>query len=292
MRVGLIGTGTMGNRMGPKILAAGHALIVHDIREQSTAALREAGAEWADGPAAVAETSEVVLTSLPTPAAVEIVALGADGGLLDSIAPGNVFVDLSTSPPTLAREMAAAFEERGIEALDAPLSSGGIFMTVGGDRQVFERCRPLFEAMSDHVSYMGLAGMGQVAKLVRQYVSFSGFFLEAEALLICAKAGGDVRAVAEFLGASVGRSSLHERALNATFQRDFGTTETSSARLDIVAKDLKLAVELAREVGAPAHVGLLTSDILERGQASGWGRHEFWSAVQVLEQMAGRELSA
>ena len=289
MRVGLIGTGNMGNRMGPKILAAGHDLVVHDLRVESATALRGAGAIWADSAAAVAEASEIVFTSLPTPTAIETVTFGP-GGLVQSMTAGDVYVDLSTGPPPLAHKLAAAFKERGIAALDAPLSSGGVFMTVGGDRDTFDRCQPLFASMAD-VTYMGESGMGQVAKLVRQYVSFVGFFVEVEALLICAKAGGDVETVSRFLEASVRRSSLHERALKSVFARDFGTPETSTARLDIVAKDISLAVELARDVGAPAPAGLHTSDILERGLAQGWGRLEFWAAVQTLEQLAGSELS-
>ena len=292
MRVGLIGVGTMGNRMGPKLLAGGHELTVNDVRPEAATTLRESGAAWAESPAALAEASDVVLTSLPTPAIVEQVVLDPQDGVLAHMRPDGVYVDISTSPPSLSAKINAAAAEKGIAALDAPLSSGGIFTTVGGDRQAFERCLPVFEAMNDHVRYVGGPGMGQVAKLVRQYVSFSNFFLEAEALIICAKAGGDVKAVAEFLGESVGRSPFHERALAAVMDRDFGTPESSSAKLDIVAKDLTLAVQLAREVGAPAQVGLAVADMLQRGQAGGWGHNEFWSAVQVIEAMAGQELTA
>ena len=288
MRVGLIGVGTMGGRMGPKLLDGGHTLSVHDINRESTTALCEAGATWADGPSDVAKASEVVLTSLPNPKIVEDVA----SELMGSMAAGSVYVDISTSPPTLARKLADAFAEKGIDFLDAPLSSGGIFTTVGGDRQVFERCQPVFEAMCDHVLYVGATGMGQVAKLVRQTLSFGSFILEAEALLVCAKAGGDIKAVSDFLGASVGRSPFHTRALEGVLKRDFGTPENSQAKLDIVAKDLSLAVDAAREVDAPTHMGAYVAEVLRRGQEQGWGRNEFWSAVQVMEQEAGVELSA
>ncbi|MEE8519326.1 MAG: NAD(P)-dependent oxidoreductase [Dehalococcoidia bacterium] len=288
MRVGLIGVGTMGGRMGPRLLAGGHELTVNDVRPEAATELREAGATWAEDPAGVAKASEVVLTSLPNPAVIEQVA----EELMEAMTPGSVYVDISTSPPALARKLTEAFGKRDIAVLDAPLSSGGVFTTVGGDEDVFERCRPVFEAMCEHVLYVGRTGMGQVTKLVRQHVSFGSFILEAEALLICAKAGGDVKAVAEFLSASVGRSQFHARAMDRVFKRDFGTPENSSAKLDIVAKDLSLAVDAAREVDAPVHMGTYVADVLRRGQDQGWGRNEFWSAVQVLEQEAGCELSA
>ena len=290
MRVGLIGTGNMGNRFGPKILNAGHTLTVNDLDREAATALCEAGAAWADSPAAVARVSDVVLSSLPSPAAVERVALDPENGVVAGLQPGGVYVDVSTSTPTLARLIAEACRQHGVDSLDAPLSSGGVYTTVGGDPAVFERCRPVLEAVSDHVLYMGGTGMGQVAKLVRQYQSFSSFVCEVEALLIAVKAGADLDAVTESLSASVGRSSFGERTISSILRRDFGTPETATATLNIVAKDLSLAVELACQVGAPAQAGLAASDVLQRGLALGWGRHQFWAAVQVLEEMAGVKL--
>jgi len=290
MRVGLIGTGNMGNRIGPKLLKAGHSLLVHNIRREAAAALCQAGAEWIDAPRKLAESAEAVLTSLPEPAIVKEVVLDPVRGLLTAMRAGSAYIDISTSTPWLAQEIDEAANAVGVDAFDAPLSSGGVYIGVGGDRQAFERWRPVLEAAGDHVSYVGGPGMGQALKLVRQYVGFSHFMAEAEALVIAAKAGLDVKATAEFVGASVGGSAFRDRVFGALFARDFGTPGQAPSALDIVAKDLQLAVELARRVHAPASIGLATSDVLQRGQAQGWGRHNFWAAVQVLEQMAGAEL--
>lgn len=290
MRVGLIGTGNMGNRIGPKILRGGHELLVYDVRREAATALCEAGATWSEGPTALAAACEAVLTSLPDPAIVKDVVLDAREGLLTVMKPGSAYIDISTSTPWLAQEIAEAAGAVGVGALDAPLSSGGVYIGVGGDRQVYERCLPVLESAGDHVFYVGGAGMGQAAKLVRQYTGFSIFMAEAEALVIAAKAGLDVGAMADFLGASVGTTPFRERVFSALLSRDFGTPGQAPSALDIVAKDLHLAVELAQKVKAPATIGLATSDILQRGQAQGLGRHNFWSAVQVLEQMAGCEL--
>ncbi len=290
MRLGLIGTGNMGSRIGPKLLQAGHSLTVYDIRREAAAPLCEAGAEWVDGPAKLAEVSEAVLTSLPDPAIVKEVVLDPERGVLRVMKRGSGYIDISTSTPWLAQEIAEAGRAVGVDTLDAPLSSGGVYIGVGGDRRAYDRWRPVLEAAGDHVFYVGGPGMGQTAKLVRQYVGFSTFMAEAEALVIAAKAGLDVETMAEFLGASVGRTAFRDRVLGGLLARDFGVPGQTTSTLDIVSKDLRLAVELAQRVQAPANIGLATSDTLQRGQAQGWGRHNFWAAVQVLEQMAGTEL--
>jgi 3-hydroxyisobutyrate dehydrogenase-like beta-hydroxyacid dehydrogenase len=204
--------------------------------------------------------------------------------------PGSTYVDMSTSTPWLARDIHAAFKQAGLDALDAPLSNGGVFIGVGGDEAAYERCRPVLEAAGEHVFRVGGPGMGQAAKLVRQYVAFSSFMAEAEGLVIAAKAGLDPGKMATFLGQTLGSSPHRERVIGALLQGDFGDPETAASKLDIVAKDLALAVELARRAGSPANVGLAASDVLQRGQAQGWGRLNFWSAVQVIEEMAGAQV--
>ncbi|MBV8085241.1 MAG: NAD(P)-dependent oxidoreductase [Chloroflexi bacterium] len=292
MRVGLIGTGNMGNRFGPKLLQAGHKLLVHDIDRAAAEPLVRAGAEWSGSSAELARSVDVTLTSLPSPAIVEQVVFAPEAGILAGLKSAAVYADASTSTPALAQRIAAACAERGSYGLDAPLSSGGAFTTVGGDRAGFDKALPVFEAIVDRAFYVGPAGMGQAAKLVRQYASFCAFMAEAEAMIIARKAGLDLHALNEFFQASLG-GSLRDRAVESLLadERDFSTSPGSNAKLDIVAKDVSLSVELARQVGAPAGLGLATADLLERGQLQGWGRLNFWAAVQVLEQMAGTALN-
>jgi len=290
MRVGLIGTGNMGNRIGPKVLRGGHALTVYDVRAEAAAALRQAGAQWADSLAQLASSVEVVMTSLPSPSIVEEVVLDRRDGLVTAMAPGSAYIDISTSTPWLAQEIAQELEAVGVDALDAPLSSGGEYIGVGGEDAAFERWRPVLDAMSDHVFHVGGPGTGQAAKLVRQYASFCSFMAEAEALVMAAKAGLNAGAIAGFLGDSVGRTPFRDRVLGSLFARDFGIPGQATATLDIVAKDVNLAVEFARRIQAPAGVGLAVSDTFQRAQAQGWGGQNFWAAVQILEQQAQTEL--
>ncbi len=287
MQLGFIGTGNIGNRFALKLIDAGHDLHVYDIREEATANLREKGAKWAKGPAAVAKVSEVIFSSLPSPAAVERVVFDEKDGLLREIKQGKVYVDMSTSTRKLARRIAEACEATGAHALDSPVTQGGVYATVGGDKETFELCRPLFETISDHVYYVGEAGQGQVAKLVRQYVGFTSFITMAEALTIAANAGADTAFIASFINATTrGGGGLNDRIWPSVFDRDFGDPGTATATLDIVSKDVELAVELAREVGGIAGTGAAASDVLKRGQAQGWGRLQYYSAVQILEKMA------
>ena len=286
MQLGFIGTGNIGNRFALKLIDAGHDLHVYDIREEATANLREKGAKWAKGPAAVAKASEVIFSSLPSPAAVEYVVFNEKDGLLREMKQGKVYVDMSTSTRGLARRIAEACEAVGAHALDSPVTQAGVYATVGGDKEAFERCRSLFETIADHVYYVGEAGQGQVAKLVRQYVGFTSFITTAEALTIAANAGADTPFIASFINATTRGGVFNERSWASVFDRDFGEPGMAVNTLDIVSKDVELAVELAREVGGIAGTGAAASDVLKRGQAQGWGGPQYYSAVQILEKMA------
>ena len=165
---------------------------------------------------------------------------------------GKVYVDMSTSTRGLARRIAEACEAVGARALDSPVTQAGVYATVGGDKEAFDRCRSLFETISDHVYYVGEAGQGQVAKLVRQYVGFTSFITMAEALTIAANAGADTPFIASFINATTRGGVFNERSWASVFDRDFGEPGMAVNTLDIVSKDVELAVELAREVGGIA----------------------------------------
>lgn len=285
MRIAYVGAGNMGARFINRLIDADYEVAVFDPRPEAVAAIAERGGVGASSAHEAAQGAEAVFASLPTPAVVEAVAFD----LIPALPEGGAFVDMSTSPPDLARRIAAACEQRGTSALDAPVSNGGVFVTVGGPREVFERLRPAFEAMCERVLYVGEAGQGQVAKLARQYVSFTGLFTLLEGLLIAAKGGGDVRQVADFIAESVGARGPG-RAMERLYAGDFGDPATSTAKLDIVAKDVALSVALAESVGAPCGTGAEASRILRAAQAEGWGDYECWIAARILEKHAGVEL--
>ncbi len=290
MEVGFVGTGTMGNAMARCLIDAGHRMTVHDLRREAATNLCELGARWADSPCAVAAASEVVFASLPGPAEVQEVVQDPSAGILVGLESGHTYIDLTTNSPAVVRRIADVCRRRGVEMLDAPVSGRPPEMTimVGGDLRTFTRYRPLLDCMARHVFHVGETGAGSVAKLVTQYLGYANFVAAAEGLLIGAKAGVDIRTLAQIVPVSAAASRAFDHLPRAVFNGEF----TSSGTLDIVAKDVTLACELAREVRAPARIGLIVEDVLKRAQAQGWGQRGFPIAVRILEEMAGCELRA
>ena len=290
MQLGFVGTGTMGAPMAGCLIDAGHRLTVYDIRPEATAALCERGARLATNPAAAARESEVVFTSLPGPQAVEATVLEPLTGMLAGMQAGSGYIDMTTNAPAVARRIAEACRARNVDMLDAPVSGRPPSMTVmvGGDEAVFTRYRPLLAAMAGNIFHVGAAGAGCIAKLVTQYLGYTNFIAALEGMLIGAKAGIDLGILAQIVPLSAGASRTFDNIPRSVLSGGF----TAGGTLDIVAKDLSLACDLAREVAAPAHLGLLAHDVFHRAQAQGWGQAGFPVAARILEAMAGRELRA
>jgi 3-hydroxyisobutyrate dehydrogenase-like beta-hydroxyacid dehydrogenase len=290
MRLGFVGTGTMGAPMAGCLIDAGHRLTVYDVRPDATAALCARGARPAEDPAAVARESEVVFTSLPGPTEIEHAALDPASGILAGLQRGGGYIDLTTNAPSVARRVSEVCRVRGVDMLDAPVSGRPPTMTVmvGGDEAVFARYRPLLAAMAGNIFYVGATGAGCTAKLVTQYLGYTNFIAALEGMLIGAKAGIDLGVLAQIVPMSAGASRTFDNIPRSVLPGTF----TAGGTLDIVAKDLQLARDLARDVGAPAHLGLLAHDVLSRAQAQGWGQEGFPIAARILEAMAGAELRA
>ncbi len=288
MNVGYIGTGTMGNPMARCLLDAGHTVTVYDVRREATTNLCELGAHWADSPRAVAAAAGVVFTSLPGPAEAERVVADPDVGILAGLPAGGVWIDTTTNAPSLIRRLAEVCRRRGVEMLDSPVSGRPPAMTmmVGGNPAVFDKYRPLLDDMGRDVFYVGETGAGCIAKLVTQYLGYCAFIAGLEGMLIGAKAGIDLDILAKIIPVSAGASSVLNRAADAILDRSF----VSNGTLDIVAKDIHLACELAREAQAPASIGAIADDVFQRAQVQGMGAEGFPAVARVLEQLAGAEL--
>ena len=174
--VGFIGLGNMGGPVAGHIQRAGYPLVVYDIRESATVPFHDGGASVAGSAAELAACSDVVITALPMPKDVERVACGADG-IVDGIRQRSVYIDISTNPPALIRQLEPIFRAKGAFVMDAPVASGqpgaarGIHeVMVGGEREIFERVKPILAAFGDQVLYAGPLGSGSICKLVHQVI--------------------------------------------------------------------------------------------------------------------------
>jgi 3-hydroxyisobutyrate dehydrogenase len=290
MRIGFVGTGTMGTPIAGCLIRAGHLVTVYDRRPEATESLCALGAMRAESAVAAARDNEVVFTSLPGPAEFEAAMLESQTGILAGMRSGAVHIDLTTNAPKTVARVAEACRSRGVELIDAPVSGRPPAMTVmvGAGEAAFARYRPLFEAIAANVFHVGPSGAGATAKLVTQYLGYTNFIASIEGMLIAAKSGIDLQTMARIVPMSAGQSRTFDNIARGVFPGSFAAGGT----LDIVAKDVDLACQLARDVSAPAALGALASDFYKRAQAQGWGQEGFPVVARVLEAMAGVSLRA
>jgi 3-hydroxyisobutyrate dehydrogenase len=288
MRIGFVGTGTMGTPIAGCLISAGHSLSVYDRRADASTALRAQGAVQATSACAAAHNVDVVFTSLPGPAEFEAAMLEPQVGVLAGLRPGTAHIDLTTNAPKTIARVGEACRSRQVELIDAPVSGRPPNMTVmiGASDAAFTKYRLLFEAVAANVFHVGPSGAGATAKLVTQYMGYTNFIASIEGMLVAAKAGIDLDVLARIVPVSAGQSRTFDNIARGVFPGTFAAGGT----LDIVAKDVDLACRLARDVGAPAALGALASDLYKRAQAQGWGQEGFPVVARVLEAMAGAEL--
>ena len=292
MKIGFIGLGNMGAGMAANLQKAGYELVVHDIVREAAAKHIERGALWADTPAEVAQASEVVFTSLPGPREVESVATGPNG-VLAGISAGKVYVDLSTGYPAIVRRIHEKFAEAGAHMLDAPVSgstiganTGRLAVMVGGDEEVYERCKPLFDAIGDRPTYTGPIGTGTVCKLAHNCMSYGIQALAAECYTLGVKAGAAPEVLAETIrNGAVGRGVHFHFIFPETFFQ--GKFDEPHFPMKGSVKDVGLALELAREHDVPMAIGNIAYGELITGLNRGWGDDDARRAMTLQEERAG-----
>lgn len=294
-RIGFIGLGNMGSGMTRNLQAAGFQLVVNDVRRESAADLLANGAEWAESAAAVAAGSDVVITMLPTPKHVETVAL-APGGILDGLADGGTWVDMSTSVPEVANRVRETGAARGIRVLDAPVSgmsvgaaNGMLQIFVGGDSADVARLRPVFEAMGDpdRIQHVGGHGAGYAVKLMINQLWFSHLVATAEVLSTGVKAGVDLEVLRQALIASPANSNFVEHDVQSILQ--YGDYDEGFA-IALACKDLGLSVDLARAVGVPMELSSLVEQLYRRAKALYGDKAGEMTPVKLYEDAIGVQL--
>lgn len=291
MKVGFIGLGTMGAPMAMNIQAGGFDLVVHDVNPPAAGALMDSGATWADNPAAVASSSDVVLLSLPGPAEVAAVLTGT-GGIADGAGAGLLVFDLSTNAPTEVRRLHDEMAEKGVTLLDAPVSggpqgarSGKLAVLVGGDEAAFNRGLPVLQAMADQPIYVGPIGAGSIAKLVH---NLSGYMIQtalAECFTMGVAAGLDAESMwSAIRKCALGRARTFDRM---GIQYLPGKFEPPDFTLKLATKDVRLAVELGREFDVPMALAEMTLTELNAGMERGWADQDSRAPMKLQEERAG-----
>jgi 3-hydroxyisobutyrate dehydrogenase-like beta-hydroxyacid dehydrogenase len=282
----------MGGPMVGRLLDAGHALTVFDTSAQAVQPLVERGAVRAGSAAEVASAAEIVLASLPTPDIVQQVALGEQGVAAGSRA--RIMIDLSTTGPGIASRVAQGLAERGIQAVDAPVS-GGVKGAREGTLAVMVSCpKPILEAVEPIVQVFGKVfhvgekpGLGQVVKLGNNILSAAAMVASAEALAMGVKAGVDPKVMLDAINAGSGRNSATQdkfprSVLPGTFDFGFAT--------GLLYKDVRLCVDEAEALGVPMVLGSLVRQMLAVTQAKFGATSDFTSIAKVIEEWAGVEI--
>ena len=294
MTIGFIGTGNIGAPIAGQLLAAGHAVTVHDLRRASAEALLAAGARWGDSTAAIGAQCDVVVTCLPGPREMEAVCLGP-GGLVETLEPGALYIDHTTNAPELARRVHALLAERGVAMLDAPVSGGlegaqtrDLLVMAGGEPAVFERARPLLDAIAKRVMHIGGIGAGCVAKIMHNSATFTLDLVMAECWTTAIKAGVDAATIVTvFNEAALGHMMNLKVRLPATLFR--GEFEPRFS-LALARKDLGLALDLARQTGTPMRLAALCEAEMTEAMARGWAGHDASIFLTLQEERAGAEV--
>ncbi len=287
-RIGWIGTGVMGRWMCQHLMTKGYAATVYNRSRDKAKPLLEAGATWGDTPRAVAERSEYVFAIVGFPPDVREVFLGAQGALAGS-RPGTVVVDMTTSEPSLAREIYEVAKAKGIASIDAPVSGGDVgarnaalSIMVGGDVDVVEAARPLLECMGKTIVHQGPAGAGQHTKMVNQVLIATNMIGVCEALLYGYKAGLDLKTVLQSVGggaaASWSLNNLGPRIIDRNFEPGFF--------VEHFIKDMGIALEEAKRMGLVLPGLALANQLYLAVRAQGWGRKGTHALMLALEQLA------
>lgn len=292
MEIGFVGLGKMGRPMAVRLIEAGNRLHVFDKDGAALAVLASQGAQAAASPAEVASRAEQVLVSLPTPEVVRQVALGADG--LTAGAALRAYVDLSTTGPVVAGEVAAALAARGIATLDAPVSGGvkgaidgTLAIMAAGPPALLAELQPVLACLGRIFHVGERPGMGQVMKLANNMLSATAMAASAEVMVMGVKAGLDPRVMIDVINAGTGantavRDKFPNQVLPRKFDQGFST--------GLMTKDVELCLEEAERLGVPTAVGSAVGRLWAEAIARFGPASDFTTIVRLVEEWAGVEV--
>lgn len=291
MQVGFIGLGLMGASMAANLQKAGHKLVVNDVRREAADNHIANGAKWAASPTELAKQCNVIFLSLPGPPEVEAVTLG-ENGLLAGLKAGTAVFDLSTNAPTLVRKIHGIYAEKGVHMLDSPVSggpagarSGRMAIWVGGDKEIFDKYKPLLDAMGDQARYIGAIGAGAVAKLVHNCAGYAVQTALAEVFTMGVKGGVEPLALWEAVrGGNGGRRRTFDGLAEQFLVNKY---EPAAFALKLAHKDMTLATQLGRELGVPMRVANMAMAELTEALNRGWEKQDSRAPMKLQIERSG-----
>jgi 3-hydroxyisobutyrate dehydrogenase len=292
MRVGFVGTGTMGQPMLANLLKKGYGVLAWDVVPQALEAARQLGAEPVGSAAAVARDAALTITMLPSSSHVEAAYTGP-AGILEGAPAGRLCIDMSTIEPATSQRVAAAARGRGVRFLDAPVSGavpraveGTLTIMVGGDPGDLEEARPVLGAMGTNIIHVGPVGAGEVAKLCNNLIAGVAMVAVCEAFRIAEGFGVDPKVLTQVISKSSGATWVMEHghpvpgmAPTAASNRDYAP----GFMTDLMCKDLGLAVNAARQLRVPVFVASAAQELLRLASSHGLGRRDFSAVYTFLK---------
>jgi 3-hydroxyisobutyrate dehydrogenase-like beta-hydroxyacid dehydrogenase len=289
--LGFVGLGAMGGRIAKRLMDAGHRVTGYNRTRTKAQWLIEAGMRWADSPRAVAEVADIVFSMVTDTTALQAIALGPDG-ILAGLGPGKIYIDMSTVSPAFSRELATQVAARGAAMLDAPVSgsistleAGQLSIMVGGDCEVFEQVRPILQDIGPTITYIGPNGAAVTMKIAINLNLAVQMLAFSEAVLLAEK-NGIPRAVAvEAILNSVAASPM----LKYRGPFILGMPKEAWFDVNMMRKDLLLALELGRLADVPLPTVAVTNELLTAARGMGLAHHDFAVIFRVLACMAGVE---
>jgi len=287
--IGFIGLGIMGRPMARNLLKAGYPLIVHSRSRGPVDEIAKAGAKVGTSPRDVAAQCDVLITMLPNSPDVEQVVLGRDG-VIEGARAGLVLLDMSTISPLISQKVGAALAAKSVQMLDAPVSGGergaidGVLsIMVGGDKAVFDKALPIFQAMGKTITHLGPLGAGGFTKLANQIIVAVRLTALGEALTLAKKAGLDRELTLTALaGGLAGSKCLDQKKPNYV-----AGTYNPGFKIDLHYKDLGLIMESARALGVPLPATAVVQELFSALRVKGRGGLDHSGVITLLEDLAG-----
>lgn len=294
LKIGFIGLGNVGGKLAGSLLRNGADLTVRDLDENVASPFLEQGAKWADSPRRMAETCDVTITCLPSPAASAAV-LEAEDGVIAGLAPGKIWAEMSTTDEAEVLRLGEKVSSAGADPVDCPVSggchraaTGNISIFAGCERPVFDRMLPVLTTMGRRILHTGPLGSASVLKVVTNYLATANLVTLCEALATSKAAGMDLNTTFEAIRISSGNSFVHETESQVILNgsRDINFT------MDLVSKDIGLFQAVADRASVPLEINPMLIDIFKEGQER-FGPREFSpNIVRRLEEPCGLDLRA